>query len=165
MKTIETAEDASATFGAGSEVGRMIQTALKPPETHEQRLARMERNYFDKATKVDAVTYEGWVFWTNRGPQDGFFHSVEDLRNYCSSSGEDLPEFVWACTKETFRLDADRILDDATEDHHDDARSEISASEEARLQAFLDEWSAAQNIVSWHDDRSRAVMLKPCPNE
>ena len=165
MKTIETAEDANATFGTGSEVGRVIQTVLKPPETHEQRLVRTERDHFDRATKVDAVNYEGWVFWPYRGPQDGFFHSVEDLRNYCSSSEEDLPKFVWACTKEIFRLNADQILDDATQDHHDDARGEISASEEVRLQAFLDEWSAAQNIVSWHEDRSRAVMLKVSPNE
>ena len=58
-----------------------------------------------------------------------------------------VPEFVWACTPKPLKLDADGILDQALEEHFDGARGNISDAEEARLQAFLDEWAAAQEIV------------------
>lgn len=157
-----TAEDVSQMFGAGSEAATMAHAALKhkPYETWQEREARRDQESFDKATKIDAEDYTGWVSWPGRG-DDGFFESVDELRAHCTIHKLALPPFVWACTREPFKLDADHILDQALEEHHDGARGEVSTAEEERLQKFLDEWCAVQEIVSWHEDRTRAVMLVP----
>jgi hypothetical protein len=157
---IETAEEAAAACGAGSELGRMMAHVFdpQPHETWEQRIARQDREAFEKATKVDAKDYTGWVSWPTHGPDEGFFESIEALRKYCAGYCA-LPTFVWACTREPLSLNANWILDQALEEHHDGAWGEASSAEELRLQAMLDEWAAAQGIVSWNEDRSRAVML------
>lgn len=147
-------------YGTGSEMGRMMAIALDPNplKTWEERQALDAQKAFEKATKINAAEYIGWVSWPKHG-DDGFFESVDAVRKHCAAQGLALPTFVWACLRDPFRLNADWILDQALEEHHDGARGEVSSAEELRLQAFLDEWVAAQGIVSWHEDRSRAVML------
>jgi len=154
------AEQVNAAFGAGSDVTTIVLATLDTQrrETWQEREARRDREAFEKATKIDAKDYDGWVSWPGRG-QDGFFESVDELRAHCVSGKLALPSFVWACTREPFKLDADHILDQALEEHHDGARGEVSSAEEQRLQTLLDEWTAKQNIVSWHEDRERVVML------
>lgn len=163
MGIIEAPNDANTAFGAGSELARMMHAALDPsPETWEQRIARMEQEAFAKATKIDAKDYTGWVSWAKHGDDgDGFFESINELRSYCVNNKLVVPEYVWACIPEPFKLNADWILNQALEEHHDGARGEISKVEEERLQAFLDEWAAAQEIVSWHEDRTRVVLFVP----
>lgn len=159
---IQSAEDVNKVAGAGSELGRMMHAVLNPnPETWEQAEARREAESFAKATKIDAKDYTGWVSWPGVGNGEGYFESIDALLGQCKTSGVPTPPFVWACTPEPFKLNADWILDQALEEHYDGARGEISDAEEKRLQAFLDEWAAAQKIVSWHEDRTRAVLLVP----
>jgi hypothetical protein len=161
-RIIGTDKEVDYRFGAGSELGRMMHAALNPnPETWEQRLARNEQEYFAKATKIDAKDYTGWVSWPGHGPNNGYFKSVDELLTFCANNKLDAPQWVWACTPEPLKLHADWILDQALEEHYDGARGEISDAEEKRLQAFLDEWAMAQKIVSWHEDRTRAVLLVP----
>lgn len=165
VEIIRSVKDVDARFAAGSEAARMMHAALNPnPETWEQRIARMEREAFEKATKIDAKDYTGWVSWPGHG-DDGYFESVEALIEHCASHELNSPRYVWACIPQPFKLDADEILDNALEEHFDGARGEISKSEEKRLQAFLDEWAAAQKIVSWREDRTRAVMLSPADED
>jgi hypothetical protein len=159
---------AESEFGVGSEMSRMMAIALDPNPlaTAERRIAQEAERAFERATKVNAVDYSGWVSWPGHG-NDGFFESVDAVRKHCAQHGLALPPFVWACTREPLSLNADWILDDALQEHHDGARGEVSSDEERRLQKFLDEWCAAQEIVSWNEDRTRAVMLqvegnKPC---
>ena len=146
--------------GTGSEMSRMMAIALDPNplKTAEERIALDAVRAFERAKKIDATEYSGWVSWPGHG-DDGFFESVDELRKHCARQGMALPAFVWACTPEPLRLEANWILDQALLEHHDGARGEVSSSEELRLQKFLDEWCAAQGIVSWHEDRTRAVML------
>ena len=152
-------DDVARFAGAGGEAHRMAQTILNPStETWDQKRARREREAFTKATKIAANDYTGWVSVPGFGT-DGFFKSINELREHCKKFDVPVPEFVWACTPEPLKLDADGILDQALGDHSDGARGNISDAEEARLQAFLDEWAAAQEIVSWHEDNSRAVIL------
>jgi hypothetical protein len=160
---IERAEEVDALAGVGSEAGRMMHAALnpKPDETWQEREARQEQEDFAKATKIDAKDYTGWVSWRGHGPNNGYFESVDDLIRYCADHELNSPTFVWACKPDPLKLDADWILDQALEDHHKGARDEISDTEDARLQAFLDEWCAAQKIVTWREDRTRAVMMPP----
>jgi hypothetical protein len=164
MDHIKTTEEADLVAGHGTELAHMMHAVLnpKPAETWQEREARQEQEDFAKATKIDAKDYSGWVSWPRVWPkEEGFFESVDDLIRYCADHELNSPTFVWACTPDPLKLDADWILDQALEEHHDGARGEISASEEKRLQAFLDVWAAAQNIVSWHEDRTRAVMMPP----
>lgn len=161
MKSVETKEEAEEAFGKGTEVVCMASLAIdpNPNASWRERILAMEREIFDRATKIDAKDYTGWVSWSGVHARDRYFESVEDLRIYCKANGVPVPSFVWACIQERFRLDADWILDSALEDHHENARDHITGAEEARLQVFLDEWSKAQGIVSWHEDRTRAVVL------
>ena len=157
---VATSVDDVARFGgAGSEAHRMAQTILNPStETWDQKQARWQREAFAKAKKIAAKDYTGWVSVPGFG-KDGFFNSIDELREHCKKFDVPVPEFVWSCTPKPLKLDADGILDQALEEHFDGARGNISDAEEARLQAFLDEWAAAQEIVSWHEDDSRAVIL------
>ena len=155
------AEQINAAFGAGSEAAIIAICALdtRKRETREEKEARLDRETFDKATKIDAKDYTGWVScslcW------NGYFKSVDEVIVYCAENDLPRPKFVWACTSTPLKLDASDIIDAALEDHHEDARDNISDADEQRLQAFLDEWTAAQGIVSWSEDNTRAVMLPP----
>ncbi len=153
-------DDVARFAGAGGEAHRMAQTILNPStETWDQKRARREQEAFAKAKKIAAKDYTGWVSWPGAPVNAQFFKSIDELREHCKKFDKPVPEFVWACTPEPLKLDADGILDQALEDHFDGARGNISEAEEARLQTFLDEWAAAQEIVSWHEDESRAVIL------
>jgi len=154
-------EQINAAFGDGSETGRMVHAALdtRKRETWKESEARRDREAFDKATKIDAKEYTGWVSWPGCG-EDGFFKSVDALRKHCTEHELELPSFVWACTPDPMYLNEADILAAALEGHFDGALESISRAERERLQAFLDEWTAKQNIVSWHEDRTRAVILR-----
>ncbi len=157
------AEQINAAFGAGSEVATMAIRALdtRTRETTDEYHARLNQEEFDKATKINANDYTGWVSWPVHGDNDGYFRSVDALLEHCANHEIKAPAFVWACTAEHLHINAAAILEDALEEHFEDAGDSITATELERLQTFLDEWTAAQRITSWHEDRTRAVMLPP----
>jgi hypothetical protein len=120
---------------------------------------KRKQNALDKATKVAAKDYDGGVFWSDVGPQEGYFVSVDDMLAHCEDEGVDPPAMVWGSRKVPFSLSAETILEHALEDHHEGAGEQITTAEGKRLQAFLDEWAEAQNINSFEEDRDIAVVV------
>ena len=44
----------------------------------------------EKAEKLN--TWDGWVFYN-----DKYYETIEDLMEYLTSSGEEIPEYVYIC--------------------------------------------------------------------
>lgn len=164
MMSFTTVEQINAAFGAGSEAATMAIRALDngKRKAWQDREARLDDEMaFDKATKINAKDYTGWVVWQGHGDNDGYFKSVDAVIEYCADNEINGPKCVWACAPEHLHINAEAILEDALEEHFEDAGDSITTTEVERLQTFLDEWTKAQGIVSWHEDRTRAVMLSP----
>lgn len=132
---------------------------LAAPQTHDEYRARLDREAFDKATKIDAKDYTGWVSRPGHDEDEAYFESVEALLVYCADNELPRPAFVWACKSFALHVNADFILEQALEEHAENAGDSITTTEVERLQAFLDEWAAKQDVVSWDKDRERAVMI------
>jgi hypothetical protein len=134
-------------------------TVCKP--CHGKRDAKREQERYEKATKVPETEYDGAVFDEGgNGSQEGYFESLEELREYFD--GDDLPEWVWACTSRGFgKFDAGDVIDNELSDHHEDARDWLEAGATAALQTALDAWveTYAKAVVTWEADHSRVVVL------
>lgn len=141
--------------------------AAADEETPYQRVIRQDRERnaadFEKATKIPAREYTGWVCRPDafNEPGYGYHASVEDMIDHLLMTDDDLPPFVWATTEQRLKLDANWILENALDEHHEDARDQISDEAEKALQAFLDEWVTRSdvNVISYAEDRTRAIVF------
>ena len=59
---------------------------------------------------------------------------------------EDRPEYVWATEYEDFKMDARRIVEDATDDLYEDAFYNIKDAKIKELQDFLDKWCSSCGV-------------------
>lgn len=118
-----------------------------------------ENERFEKAEKVLAKDYEGWVFWEDRGDNEGFFASVAEIRRYCEREEIELPSYVYACNPTSIAMRAEWIIDDALADHHENAKNAISCEAIVELQAALDAWCAKQTVRTWFQNMDRVVLL------
>ena len=124
---------------------------------------RGQTEAFEKAEKIPASEYKGWVSVPGCDDEHGYFESVTELLSHCASTGQHAPVFVWACTPKPFRLDADAIVEQALEDHRECAKDNIPDEAIERLQLLLDGWTQATGIVSQYEDQTRAVMIGGAP--
>jgi predicted RNA-binding Zn-ribbon protein involved in translation (DUF1610 family) len=123
-----------------------------------------EKVHFDKAAKLSIEEYtDDPVYWEGHSGDmgDGYFSGVEALLDHCEEGGIDLPEYVWACTRHNFNLDAEQMLQDAFEQQDMDPETfTVSLAAGYQLQAFLDVWVKEQSLHAWFSDCSRAVVLR-----
>lgn len=104
--------------------------------------------------------YAGPVYWSDRGPQEGYFEDIGDLRAWADGEGEALPAWVFACHVRPFALDADEILDAALADRHEGARDALDSQGVTDLQTLLDGWVESAGVPdSWDQDCTRIVVL------
>ncbi len=93
---------------------------------------------------TDAELAQPHGFYFEGYPQnDGYFFDWEDFFEYWFDDQEhdtERPEFVWLAIGEPFRIDAQDVIDSATEDLYEDASERISDESVKDLQTFLDEW-------------------------
>ena len=123
-----------------------------------------EMVWFAKAEKVKHTDYGDPVYWEGHTGSmgDGYFANVDELIDYCESEDIPVPEFVWACTSTVFKLSAEALLEREFEkqDIYDGAMDAVGEKERGLLQAFLDTWTARQNIVSWQYTVKTAVLFE-----
>lgn len=119
-------------------------------------ISEIER--FEKAEKIQAKDYKGWVFWEDHGDNEGFFSSVAELRTYCNDVGVEPPPYVYACKAMLLSMNAEWIIEDALEEHHENARDSISKEAEDELQSLLNAWCAKQTVRTWFQDTTRVVL-------
>ena len=97
-------------------------TPIAPPEV----LEKCEMFY------ADCLNYDDGYF----GDWDTFF----DLWAYDHLPGDPRPEYVWTTEIENMHIDADDVIETATQDLYEDADSDISDAKRKELQAYLDEF-------------------------
>jgi hypothetical protein len=121
-----------------------------------------EQARFEKSEKLTIEQYDGPVYWDGHSGNigDGYFSDIDALLDHCEQEGLDVPEYVWSCEPKEMKLSAEDIIERAVEEMYEDAYDSISEKSKIHLQLFLDTWCKEQNIVSWHDDRSRSVLLR-----
>jgi hypothetical protein len=124
-----------------------------------------EKQRFDAATKLTIEEYPDHpVFWPGKSGDmngDGYFSSVDMLLDYCEDQAVDVPEYVYACTRQNLKLDAEGILQNALEqDEMNSESADIPTEKGKQLQAFLDAWLKELDVHSWFEDRSRVVVLR-----
>lgn len=126
-----------------------------------------EKKVFEAALKVTIEEYEDQpIYW--EGPPsgssmtgDGYFLNIEEFLDCCEEEEVDVPPYVWATKPVAFAMNADFLLEDALQEHPEDARDALSADDERELQKLLDEWCAKQEVKTWVPDYKRAVLLHP----
>ena len=134
----------------------------------EQCRSRLETRQFrfEKAIKIDAKNYNGWVYHEGSGYNEGFFESIEDFIDwwYCEYENMDgkleqeLPDYVWACNEVQFSApDFERIIEWSCEDKWEDMPNYINGKKE--LQEALDKFQEAnKDLKSYDPDFTRAIV-------
>lgn len=136
------------------------------PAHQAEWLADRRAKSFEAAKKVPEAEYAGTVVVIEGHlgdlSGDGYFSSVEAVREYCESEGVALPEYVWGTQEIRFTLCAGEIVDERCEQLqlHEGAIDNISRVD--LLQWLMDTWIAeSATSPSYMEDRSVAVMLAP----
>jgi hypothetical protein len=136
-----------------------------------ERKRRMEREA-DMMEKAELVTdYDGPVYLDHVGNGsygDGFFSDVEELSEHLDFQeffkGEHRPLFAHCCEERGFSIDLDQILQNATEEMHEDAYDNLSGVEE--LQEAVNAFNKANaGLKSWDPDFRRKVAIPLPPEE
>lgn len=126
----------------------------------EKKHQEKEREMFEKAKKVPQKEYVGPVFDRDHSE---WYPSVDEMIERLFDDLKEIPKYAWAATINKLSLNAQSIVDNALEDHHEDA--EVDDNEVKKLQSLLDEWCASQGVESWEEDTSTVVLIDPVDDE
>lgn len=108
-----------------------------------------EQKRYDKAIKVsfdDAPKECKEMLYSEcYGYNEGYFTDVEEFIDYCQDNEIEIPKYVWGTEKIKPFVSADSIVEDACENLHEDAYSNICGIDE--LQEFLEKWWGKQSGI------------------
>jgi hypothetical protein len=121
---------------------------------------RSEQMVWENSTKVPEAEWNGPV-WDEFN--DSFHDSIEEFVDewQCDHGPEDTRPRVYACFERKMSLDAERLVENALEDMHEDAYDELAPGWCAELQQALDAWVEKHSPVTWVPDRKRAIVWEP----
>lgn len=132
----------------------------------EDRLRRERRAAADRreaarianARKLPESEYDGPVYWRDgKGYDEGYFETLDDLREWCDEADEPVPAEVWGCSRRRFKLPhADELVESAAEDHHEGVLDQVGDTEE--LEAAIRKWNDEQTAESWEPSDIRVVL-------
>ena len=131
-------------------------------KNYRERATVKEAERFEKATKIPAKGYEGWVYCEGGDSGDSYYPSIDDLIDdlVCNDlQGEVI--YAWACTShQIISVDIDSILDNCCDSAYEDWEHDGSGLVEFReaIKVFEEASNTPQN-TAWEIDYSRAVML------
>lgn len=122
---------------------------------------KREADRFAKAEKV--ASFDGPVYSEGHGYQDGYFDSMADFLDWWESDTDEgavRPAYVWACDRSPCcRLDYDRIIEDATNDAHENFDAGSLTGDEA-LKAALDKFNELnRGYENWTPNHKLAVLV------
>ncbi len=123
-----------------------------------------ELENFRKAEKVSYKDYDDPVYVPDAAHNEGFFPDIGEYLEWLEDNlrfdgFDEIPEIMWTCHKFYLRINADNIIENAIEGHHEEAGSDISGKSVAELQEFLDTWCDKQGVESWDPDHSLGIEL------
>lgn len=111
------------------------------------------------AGKVPAAEHHGWVYDDRTDDYHEDVGAFVDAWECDHDEGDEPRGLLYACMPVRLELDAHRILEDATQDHHEDAYCDLDARAIDELQVFLSAWAADNQPGSVEPDYSRAIVL------
>ncbi len=116
-----------------------------------------EERAFEKAGKFTIDDYPGDkpIFHG-----DTFSDNLDEFLERYEEDGLDLPAYVWGAKRIDFHVDADNVIEQALDGHHEEANEHLKPDAYKTLQLALDTWCEEQNIRSWEPDYELAVLLK-----
>jgi len=117
------------------------------PQCRKFDSIKSERNRFDKAIKANYEEvpddHKEMLFSESYSYNEGYFSDIEELIDDCNDNNVGIPEYVWSTTKDIISIDAGNVIEQACEELHEDAYSNIV--DEQELQDFLDKWCDKQS--------------------
>lgn len=125
----------------------------------------LELKYRDRAHKLideaELIPYDPNLVYHDNN--DKWLYDDDDVHCYLVDNFDisaDLPEYLYVSNKINFCINAEGVIENALDEHHEDALDNISRDEETKLQALLDKWCDDQKIFSWDGslDKKVAVM-------
>ena len=119
----------------------------------DERLRAAEEKRYAAAKRVPFADYGGAMLVSG----DHFYDEPDDL--FDDSLPEDPPREAWGVYGMPLSIDANRLLESALEEHHEDAEDNISKEMVDELQTFLDGWCKRTGIVSYFQDDAVLVDL------
>ncbi len=160
----------------GTDVDRKTYRTVCPPCGKAKREAA-EKARFDAAEKL--TEWDGWIMAEGIGYRDGFFQSVDELREYIEGETPDeeemaklteeekediikMPAYVWTCDPSYFcKLSIEDVTEQLTENcdaYEDFSVDDMSGVEE--LEKAIDAFNEANaGVVSYQPNMKRALVL------
>jgi hypothetical protein len=111
---------------------------------------------YEAAEKIPEAEYQGYLVVEGC---DEYFETADDLAETCLDTDTEYPQWAWAVTTSEFRIDADDIIDQELEQHHDEA--EVRGPARLELKTFLDAWCKRQGVTTLWPDYRRVIILEP----
>lgn len=120
---------------------------------HAKYASALQRTKLDEATEIEGV-YDDYVY------SDLYSEYYSDTCIYLDDMANmdaEPEEFLYACTSFGVALNSEWILEQALEEHHEDAHENIIDG--TGLQKLLNEWCAKQTVETWMVDYKRKVRV------
>ncbi|WP_180897146.1 hypothetical protein [Martelella soudanensis] len=105
------------------------------------------------AEVIPAAAYNDAVYTPDHDGDwgDGYSSCVDAFLEYAD------PVYCHPCTPTPLALDVETILEHATEEMHEDARSQVI--DEKGLATFLADWNEKQTATTWYPDFSKVIIV------
>lgn len=136
--------------------------ALLNARTFSARAKRRDAEQFEKAEKIDAADWSGWVF----GDDDNYHGSIDDwLVDWSDryTPGDDLPTYIWAAEPEVVvpELSVGEILESDIEARGWEEMDSDNFAGTTELQAALDHFVYLnRDVVSYRDNPKKAILVE-----
>jgi len=135
-------------------------------EKRNKEIAK-EKEVFDKSIKLnyddEKAKAMGMLYSEDYGYNEGYFSEWDEFFDYWwdnHDDNENKPTYVWGTTQEEIKVDADSIIESATDDLWEGARDNISDSDEKELQDYLNNWCAKQvGTTTYYESYKYSVLI------
>lgn len=130
---------------------------------------KKEAALYEKAEKVAAVDYDGWVFHEGSSYNDGYFESVDEYHSWVEDDNEGFEpddeeyikraDYVWAVNERPVcHLNLDRILERATEEAYEDFEIDrLKGTEELKI--AIDKFNELNKDHLVYEQNTKKVVL------
>jgi len=112
-----------------------------------QKAVQAETEKFEKSSKLkyddETILAMDMLYSEDYTCNEGYFTDWADFFenwNDHHEPGDERPMYVWGTEALQFALDADRLIENALEDHYEDAGDQIDHADRKELQETLDDW-------------------------
>lgn len=127
--------------------GKLVCDCEQAKAVKLQEETRKKKEAFDKAPVAPKEVVDNIrCFYSEYfGHNDGYFLDFEEFfewwaEDHEEDTTEDRPEYVWITEPVEMSIDAQNIIEQATDDLYEDASEDISSEAKKELQDFLDDW-------------------------